>query len=75
MVTNRPTSSTAQQVFLRDAMAILGMTRAEFAQRISVPSKTLDKWLAPAGTSDFRNMPDVVWAYVREILDWTKKRA
>ncbi|PXX20989.1 MULTISPECIES: transcriptional regulator [Burkholderia] len=56
-------------------MAILGMTRAEFAQRISVPSKTLDKWLAPAGTSDFRNMPDVVWAYVREILDWTKKRA
>ncbi|WP_141717111.1 transcriptional regulator [Burkholderia cepacia] len=56
-------------------MASLGMTRMEFAERISVPIKTLDKWLAPVSTSDFRNMPDVVWAYVREILDWTKKTA
>ena len=53
----------------------LGLTRAGFAQRISVPEKTLDKWLAPSDTSDFRNMPDVVWAYVREILEWDAKRA
>jgi predicted transcriptional regulator len=64
-----------QQAFLREAMAKLGMTRAEFAQRISVPIKTLDKWTAPSETSDFRNMPEVVWAYVREILAWAKKDA
>ncbi|ABO60410.1 transcriptional regulator (plasmid) [Burkholderia vietnamiensis] len=64
-----------QQEFLREAMTTLGMTRAEFAKRISVPIKTLDKWLAPNDTSDFRNMPDVVWAYVREILEWDKKNA
>lgn len=64
-----------QQEFLRDAMRRLGLTRAGFCQRISVPEKTLDKWLAPSDTSDFRNMPDVVWAYVREILEWDAKRA
>lgn len=54
-------------------MTTLGMTRAQFAKRISVPIKTLDKWLAPNDTIDFRNLPDVVWAYVREILEWDKK--
>ncbi|MET3218243.1 hypothetical protein [Burkholderia sp. A2] len=73
MATNKSPPEITQQVFLRDAMASLCMTRMEFAERISVPIKTLDKWLAPVSTSDFRNMPDVVWAYVREILDWTKK--
>lgn len=63
----------SQQVFLRDAMAELNMTRAQFARRISVPNKTLDKWLAPPEAGDFRNMPEVVWAYVREILAWDKK--
>lgn len=59
-----------QQEFLREAMQALGLTRAAFATRISVPEKTLNKWLAPANTGDYRNMPDVVWAYVREILVW-----
>jgi len=52
---------------------VLGMTPAAFAKRISVTEKTLDKWLAPNGTADYRNMPEVVWAYVREILEWDKK--
>ncbi|WP_260430299.1 MULTISPECIES: transcriptional regulator [unclassified Burkholderia] len=73
MAANKLPPGITQQVFLRGAMTSLGMTRMEFAERISVPIKTLDKWLAPASTSDFRNMPDVVWAYVREVLDWTKK--
>ncbi|MGZ0002651.1 transcriptional regulator [Burkholderia gladioli] len=59
-----------QQEFLREAMQSLGLTRAAFAARISVPEKTLNKWLAPVDTGDYRNMPDVVWAYVREILVW-----
>lgn len=64
----------SQQEFLRDAMHRLELTRAGFSRRISVPEKTLDKWLAPSDTSDFRNMPDVVWAHVREILEWGVKR-
>ncbi|OJB41836.1 aspartate carbamoyltransferase catalytic chain [Burkholderia ubonensis] len=63
-----------QQEFLREAMQALGLTRAAFATRISVPEKTLNKWLAPANTGDYRNMPDVVWAYVREILVWDAQR-
>jgi uncharacterized protein (DUF2267 family) len=75
MVEKMKPSTQPQQMFLREAMATLGMTRAEFAQRISVPMKTLDKWMAPSETSDFRNMPEVVWAYVREILAWAEKDA
>lgn len=73
MVTKKRATHVTQQEFLRDAISTLGMTRAEFAQRISVPIKTLDKWLAPLDTSDFRNMPDVVWSYVREIIERAEK--
>ena len=66
-------ATRSQQEFLKGAIQRLGMTRASFAQRISVPEKTLDKWLAPAGTSDFRKMPDMVWTYVIEILAWDAK--
>lgn len=64
-----------QQDFLRGAMQALGLTRAAFAARISVPEKTLNKWLAPADTSDYRNMPEVVWSYVREILVWDANKS
>jgi len=74
VATKKHAAGITQQAFLRDAITTLGMTRAEFARRISVPIKTLDKWLAPADTSDFRNMPDVVWAYVREVLVWTEEK-
>lgn len=67
------TKVQTQQEFLREAMQSLGLTRCAFAARISVPEKTLNKWLAPVDTGDYRNMPDVVWAYVREILVWDKK--
>lgn len=63
-----------QQDFLREAMQSLGLTRTAFATRISVSEKTLNKWMAPVDTSDYRNMPDVVWAYVREILIWDKNK-
>jgi transcriptional regulator with XRE-family HTH domain len=57
-----------QQEFLRDAMRQLGMTREQFCKRISVPRKTLDKWLSPDGSIDKRAMPDMAWAYINEIL-------
>jgi predicted transcriptional regulator len=71
----KPPPVLSQQEFLKDAIQRLGLTRPSFAQRISVPEKTLDKWLAPAGSSDFMNMPDAVWAYVREILEWDANKA
>ncbi|MBB1636083.1 transcriptional regulator [Cupriavidus sp. UME77] len=71
----RKAGEQPQQEFLREAMGSLGMTRVAFAKRISVPEKTLDKWLAPTETTDFRNMPEVVWAYVRENLVWEAKSA
>jgi len=62
----------SQQDFLRDAMQSLDLTRFGFAKRISVPEKTLNKWMSPSDTTDFRSMPDVVWAYIREILVWDR---
>jgi hypothetical protein len=50
----------SQQEFIRGAVQRLGLTLAGFEKRISVSEKALDKWLVPAGTSHFRNMPDVV---------------
>lgn len=61
-------SSLTQQEFLLKAIEQLGLTRVEFAKRISVPKKTLDKWLAADGTADKRVMPEMAWAYIKEIL-------
>lgn len=49
-------------------MTQLNMTRDEMCKRISVPRKTFDKWLAPVGSNEHRNMPEIAWAYIREIL-------
>jgi DNA-binding transcriptional regulator YiaG len=69
---NKPFSAT-QQELLRDAMDELGMTRAEFATRLSVAVRTLDKWLLPAESPDFRAMPEMGKAYVREIVGWYRR--
>ncbi|SPK70100.1 conserved protein of unknown function (plasmid) [Cupriavidus taiwanensis] len=63
-----------QQQFLREAMSRLGMTRDEFAARISVPRRTLDKWLLPADSKDFRALPEIGRAYITEILSWAQQR-
>lgn len=57
-----------QQEFLRDAMARLGMTRDEFAERIATKRKTLDNWLLPQSDSS-RGMPDMAWKFISEILE------
>ncbi|WP_082079983.1 transcriptional regulator [Cupriavidus basilensis] len=63
----------SQQQFLRDAMTQLGMTRDEFATRISVSKRTLDKWLLPSESSDARALPEMGRAYIQEILGWHAK--
>jgi DNA-binding transcriptional regulator YiaG len=70
---NKKNTQPPQQEFLLGAIETLGMSRVDFAKRISVPKKTLDKWLAAEGTSDQRAMPEMAWAYIKEILENNEK--
>jgi len=57
-----------QQTHLRDAMRILNLTRDAFAARLGVGRRALDTWLLPAGSPEFRTMPEVVGRFVSEIV-------
>lgn len=61
--------SVSQQVFLRDAMRRLNLTRDVFAARIGVKRRALDTWLLPEGSQEFRGMPEVVQRFVTEIVE------
>ncbi len=61
--------TVSQQVFLRDAMRRLNLTRDIFASRIGVKRRALDSWLLPEGSQEFRNMPEVVNRFVTEIVE------
>ncbi|HDR8982693.1 transcriptional regulator [Burkholderia vietnamiensis] len=74
MTTKEDLTALPQQELLRVAMDRLGMTRAEFAARLSIAVRTLDKWLLPSDSPDSRSMPDMGRAYVLEILQWQKLR-
>src|SRR3546814_12643746 len=64
-----PTMTVSQQVFLRDAMRRLNLTRDVFAGRIGVKRRALDTWLLPEGSQEFRAMPEVVNRFVTEIVE------
>ncbi|MBF6615431.1 aspartate carbamoyltransferase [Pollutimonas thiosulfatoxidans] len=61
--------AVSQQVFLRDAMRRLNLTRDVFAGRIGVKRRALDTWLLPEGSQEFRAMPEVVNRFVTEIVE------
>ncbi len=61
--------SVSQQVFLRDAMRRLNLTRDVFAARIGVKRRALDTWLLPEGSQESRAMPEVVTRFVTEIVE------
>ncbi|HCN72759.1 MAG TPA: aspartate carbamoyltransferase [Pusillimonas sp.] len=61
--------SVSQQVFLRDAMRLLNLTRDVFAARIGVKRRALDTWLLPEGSQEARSMPEVVGRFVTEIVE------
>jgi len=61
-----------QQEFLQAAMAALGMTREEFATRLGCAKRTLDKWLLPDTSNDYRAMNETIWNLIREILQHEK---
>ncbi|NYT36941.1 aspartate carbamoyltransferase [Allopusillimonas soli] len=61
--------TVSQQVFLRDAMRRLNLTRDVFAGRIGVKRRALDTWLLPEGSQEYRSMPEVVGRFVTEIVE------
>ena len=63
-----------QQDLLREAMATLDMTRAQFAERIGISKPALDKWLLQSNSPEFREMPNIARKYIAEILAWHGKK-
>jgi len=63
----------AQQEFLRDAMIALNMTRDEFAQRIGTTRRRIDNWLLPSESKGYREMDEMAWKFIREILQHQRK--
>lgn len=63
-----------QQEFLRDAMATLEMTRDQFADRIGTSRRRLDNWLLPSDSTGFREMDQMAWKFVSEILSNVSKK-
>src|SRR5690606_13008385 len=59
----------SQQVFLRDAMRRLNLTRDVFSMRIGVKRRALDTWLLPESSQEYRAMPEVVSRFVTEIVE------
>ncbi len=62
-----------QQELLRTAMKELGLTREGLAGRIHAPLRSLNKWLLPPISADFRPMPDLGKAFVRDIITWQRE--
>ncbi|MFC3338847.1 aspartate carbamoyltransferase [Paracandidimonas soli] len=61
--------AVSQQVFLRDAMRRLNLTRDVFSMRIGVKRRALDTWLLPESSQEYRAMPEVVSRFVTEIVE------
>jgi aspartate carbamoyltransferase catalytic subunit len=49
-------------------MAALDMTRDQFADRIGTSRRRLDNWLLPSDSKGFREMDEMAWKFIREIL-------
>lgn len=64
-----------QRTFLLDAMSRLGMNRETFAERIGTKKKTVDNWLASPESTEYRNMPEMAWKFIGEILENLKESA
>lgn len=58
----------SQQDLIRAAIFRFGMTRDEFAERIAVSRRTLDKWMLPETSTDARTMPSVARKFIEDLL-------
>lgn len=70
---DRELAELPQQELLRLAMKELNLTREGIAARIHAPLRSLNKWLLPENSADFRPMPDLGKAFVRDIIRWNRK--
>lgn len=59
---------TDQPIFLRQAMAVLQMTRDQFAARFGITRRALDTWLLPPTSSEFRPIAETARRYINEVL-------
>lgn len=57
-----------QREFLKRTIAALGVTREGLAQRIGVSVKTINKWMSPKESDDFRVMPKMAEYYINDII-------
>ncbi|NEX60169.1 hypothetical protein [Noviherbaspirillum galbum] len=64
-----------QRELLQTAMHDLDLTREAFAERLGCAKRTLDKWLLPDTSNDYRKMNETIWNLVREILAHEKLKA
>jgi aspartate carbamoyltransferase catalytic subunit len=55
-------------------MAALDKTRDQFADRIGTSRRRLDNWLSPSDSRGFREMDEMAWKFVREIMHTTSKK-
>lgn len=62
----------SQQDFLRDAAQTLGISQKNLAKRMTAPWTTFQKWLMPEDSLNKRDMPEIAWQLVREILEHEK---
>ncbi|MES2879220.1 MAG: transcriptional regulator [Pseudomonadota bacterium] len=60
----------AQGEFLRDAMLKMDKNRGLFADRFGTTKKTLNNWLEPPESKEFRKMSRMAWKYISETLKW-----
>jgi hypothetical protein len=61
-------SVLSQQEFLRSSAKKLGLTQVDMAKRMCAPWNTYKKWQLPSESENFREMPEIAWQLVREIL-------
>ncbi|WP_432263033.1 transcriptional regulator [Cupriavidus sp. TMH.W2] len=62
-----------QQQFLHEAMTELQLGRVAFAERFGMTKRALDNWLMPSGSTGYRDMPQLAWRYVGEVLAWHRQ--
>ena len=64
----------SQQAYLRDAMERLHMEPEAMALRLGTTRSRFERWLLPSDDPHFLDMDEVVWKFVREIVDREETR-
>lgn len=61
-------TTQTQQEFLRQSAKSLGLSQTGLAKRMCAPWNTYKKWQLPSESENYREMPEIAWQLVREIL-------